>query len=40
MLYEYVFDLVLGVGYGAALDSPQQQTMICLTLWEGSDFAS
>lgn len=29
-----------GVGYGAALDRAQQETMICLILWQGRDFAN
>ena len=30
--WEYVFLLIPGVGYGAASDCPQQETMICLVL--------
>jgi hypothetical protein len=32
ILWEYVFILIPGVGYGAASDCPQQLTMICLVL--------
>ena len=38
MIYEYVFVLNLGVGYGAASVCPQQLSMICLMLWQGHDF--
>ena len=33
------FVLIPGVGYGNALDRPQQLTMICLVLWQGHGFA-
>lgn len=40
VLLEYIFVLISGVGYGAASDCPQQQTMICVVLWQRHDFAS
>ena len=34
MLWEYVFVLTPGVGYGAASDCPQQPAIIFLVLWQ------
>lgn len=40
ILWEYVFDLFLGVGHGVASYCEEQLTMICLVLYQGHDFAS
>jgi hypothetical protein len=32
IVWEYVFILIPGVGYGAASDIPQQLTIICIVL--------
>ena len=39
-LWECVFVFIPGVGCGAASDSPQKVTMICLMLLQGCDSAS
>lgn len=39
MLCKHVFDLILGVGYGAASHCPQLLARICLLLQWGHDFA-